>query len=186
MPLPFIAAGLGLGALSERYGVGFNYKDLSTVILGNDGDMEERAFGRAKAILITEEGRRKDVYLDTRGILTVGIGHKVLAADNLKLGDKISDAQIDDFFSKDINKAFSAAIKQSKEINRYNVDMIARLTSVNFQLGTGWTAKFPNTWALLRQGNGAKAAQNILVSDWAQQTPNRANRFAIEIQTQFA
>jgi GH24 family phage-related lysozyme (muramidase) len=47
------------------------------------------------------EGRRNDVYLDSRGIPTVGIGHKVLPEDNLKVGDVISDAQVEAFYVKD-------------------------------------------------------------------------------------
>jgi len=60
------------------------------------------------------------------------------------------------------------------------------LTSVNFQLGTAWTAKFPNTWALLREGKYMQATNNILISAWSRQTPKRANSFVIEIRNQFA
>jgi GH24 family phage-related lysozyme (muramidase) len=39
------------------------------------------------------------VYKDSRGFLTVGIGHKVVSADKLKLGDEIDDARVDAFFT---------------------------------------------------------------------------------------
>lgn len=181
-----IGAGLIYGAWSERAGVGVNYRDLATVGLGSDEQMENTAFNRAKTLLVQEEGRRNVVYNDSRGVPTVGIGHRVLASDRLKVGDSIDNARIDQLFTNDISIAFSAAKRQAKEIKKYNADMIARLTSVNFQLGTGWTKKFPNTWTHLREGNSRQAVSNILVSVWAQQTPNRANAFVIEIKNQFA
>lgn len=36
------------------------------------------------------EGRRLKVYLDSQGIPTVGRGHRVVAADGLKVGDEIT------------------------------------------------------------------------------------------------
>ena len=55
----------------------------------------EEAFEKLMAL---REGRRNDVYLDTLGKPTVGIGHLVVAADNLKVGDVISDARVSDLF----------------------------------------------------------------------------------------
>ena len=42
-------------------------------------------------MMISVEGYRKTVYPDSLGIPTVGIGHKVVPSDNLKLGDQITD-----------------------------------------------------------------------------------------------
>ena len=48
------------------------------------------------------EKRRSVVYLDSAGYPTVGIGHKVLPADSLKVGDCIDDARIDALFAADL------------------------------------------------------------------------------------
>ncbi|KKK54275.1 hypothetical protein LCGC14_3086390, partial [marine sediment metagenome] len=37
-----------------------------------------------------EEGRSLRVYRDTLGSLTVGVGHKIVSGDDLKLGDEVS------------------------------------------------------------------------------------------------
>ncbi|MDX1939665.1 MAG: glycoside hydrolase family protein [Saprospiraceae bacterium] len=186
--MPVIGLGLGLGALSERYTWPFfpNYRDVVTMTTGTDEDIETRALARAKAILIAEEGRRNDVYRDTRGFLTVGIGHKVIPADNLVYGQTISNERIDSLFATDIARAFTAAVSQAKEIGRYNVDMVARLTSVNFQLGTAWRTKFPNTWTLIKNGNINQAIQNLINSAWYQQTPTRVANFISTLQSQYA
>lgn len=53
-------------------------------------------------ILEAREGIRLKVYLDTKGIPTVGVGHVVLPEDNLKVGDTITQDQVDIFFAKDL------------------------------------------------------------------------------------
>lgn len=69
---------------------------------------------RFKQHMIPEEGDRNDVYLDNRGIPTVGIGHKVVPSDKLKVGDRISDARKEEFWRQDSSKALDAAQKQMK------------------------------------------------------------------------
>ena len=152
----------------------------------NNQQIESQAFTKAQQYLIAEEGIRTTVYKDSLGFLTVGIGHKVVPADNLKLGDTISSARVNAFFNKDIAGAFKAAVSQSKDLGKYNVDMIARLTSVNFQLGTGWRYKFANTWAYLQNGQVQQAINNLVKSAWYKQTPNRVIAFINTLQNQYA
>ena len=49
-----------------------------------------------------EEGSRTTVYHDSRGFLTVGVGHLVLPQDDLHFGDKITPQQVDKFLQKDL------------------------------------------------------------------------------------
>lgn len=185
----FAALGIGAaaGALAERYGVPLpNASMIRGQFVNNPQAIEAAAFTRAKQILLAEEGVRNSVYIDSRGFPTVGIGHKVLPTDNLKVGDTISNAKVNQFFAQDIAKAFSAAKSQAREINKYTPEMIARLTSVNFQLGTGWRYKFPNTWALIKQGKIDAARRNLISSAWYRQTPNRVIAFVNTLQNQYA
>lgn len=175
-----------VGLLSERYGWNVpNYRNITNPLSG-DANVEGNAFARANAILREEEGYRTTAYLDSRGKLTIGIGHLVLAKDGIKLGQTISDAQVEAFFAVDAQKAFQAAIRQAKECSRYNVEMIARLTSVNFQLGTNWTSEFVNTWSLIKSGKSVAAIKKLQASAWAQQTPQRVAAFVTTLQNQFA
>lgn len=149
------------------------------------GTIENLALQIAKARLTQHEGRRHDVYLDSRNIPTVGIGHKVTPFDNLRTGQLITDARIDALFDKDIALAFSAAKAQAREINKYTSEFIAALTEVNFQLGAGWTQKFPNTWNDIRAQNIASAIKRLRQSDWYTQTPTRVASFISALEGAF-
>ena len=58
------------------------------------------------------EGERLDVYPDSRRILTVGIGHKVLSQDNLHAGEIITQQQSNAFFARDGAAALDVARQQ--------------------------------------------------------------------------
>jgi len=51
------------------------------------------------------------------------------------------------------------------------------LASVNFQLGTQWTATFPNTWKMIVDGDYEDAANALDGTIWAEQTPTRVKDF---------
>lgn len=149
-------------------------------------EIEAVAYGIFVANAKANEGYRLDVYLDTKGIATVGIGHKVLSSDRLKLGDRITPAQAQAFFNKDAATAFAAAKSQARDLNKYNSSFIAALAEVNFQLGTNWKSKFYNTWAYLKSGNFKTALSNLRQSDWMKQTPERVTNFMVAINKTFS
>lgn len=145
----------------------------------------EEARAEMRRELELEEGYRTTVYLDTRGLATVGIGHLVLPQDNLKVGDVISDARVEEFYRNDSEKAFQAAIKQADDLGRFTPEFIVALVSVNYQLGTGWTSTFRNTYNKLRSGDWQGAIANLRVSRWAEQTPRRVANFTAAIEDAF-
>ena len=179
--LPIILFGslFGLFALSSK----------KHVTIKNEGDMEAlliEANTLALSEIKAQEGLKLEVYADTLGNPTVGYGHLVLAGEGLKLGDKITQDQADALLVKDYNKAFNAAVAQATELNKINAEFIAALTSVNYQLGTGWRSKFPNTWGMLKSGDTAGAIQNLKASKWNEQTPVRVTAFVGAIQNTYA
>lgn len=188
MVLPLImGAGLGAGALIERYGVPLLSIDAirGSMIPKND-NLEAQALSAMREKLIASEGYRLDVYKDTLGILTVGIGHRVTASDNLKLGQRITPERADALYNADVRGALKSAISQARELNRYNLDMIVALCEVNFQLGSFWRVKFPNTWSLLKSGKKAAAIASLKKSLWFKQTPVRVSSFINAIDRNFA
>ncbi len=54
--------------------------------------------------LILREGVKNNVYKDSKGLLTVGIGHLVQPGDGLKFGQLISDDRIMQIFESDFNR----------------------------------------------------------------------------------
>lgn len=62
------------------------------------------------------EGIRLTVYRDSKGLPTVGVGHLVIPADHLKVGDKIRQAHCDDFLAFDL-KRFEDAVNTSVKVS---------------------------------------------------------------------
>lgn len=147
--------------------------------------VEEQAMKLWRVHALLREGKRNDVYLDSRSKLTVGIGHLVLKKDQLKFGDIIDDKRIDSFFEDDSAIALSFAQEQAKEIGIYTPEFIATMISVNFQLGN-FKKVFYGTYPLLVSGDYPKAVQNLKRSLWYKQTPVRVVDLINSIEKEFA
>lgn len=162
-----------------------NVTKVDPQVVPTKSQIEAIAKQEFKAKVRVSEGYVLKVYLDTRGILTAGIGHKILPSDNLKLGDPVTVAQVMAWFEKDTATAFNAAKSQAADIGRYTVEFLAALAEVNYQLGTNWKAKFYNTYNLLKTGQYQLAISNLRQSAWIEQTPERVHNFIVAINKTF-
>lgn len=62
------------------------------------------------------EGRRNEPYKDSKGYLTVGVGHLVPKGQEKKyLGRKLTDAEVDELFSRDLKAKADMARKKLGE-----------------------------------------------------------------------
>ena len=127
--------------------------------------------------LILREGKVLDVYLDSLGKPTVGVGHLIVPSDGLQVGDTITDDQCLEFLDKDSEEAWSAACFQSELTERVDQEYITGLASVNFQLGTKWYKIHKRTWSYLLAGKWELAAMEVEDSQWYDQTPVRVRDF---------
>lgn len=57
------------------------------------------------------------------------------------------------------------------------------LVNMAFQMGIAGLLNFKNTLGLIERGKYQDAAQEMLGSKWAQQTPARANRLSVQMRT---
>lgn len=130
-----------------------------------------------EALLALREGRKNVVYLDTRGKATVGIGHLVGPLDHLKVGQVVSDAQVDAFFAKDIGASLAAAHLQCDQAGITDQSFIPYLASVCFQLGPKWNIVLFGVWKYIMAGDYEAAAADVGTTLWARQTPVRAQDF---------
>lgn len=122
--------------------------------------------------LRVREGERLKVYLDTEGYATVGVGHKVLPQDGLKVGDKITREQSEAFLAEDAKSAFDKALDQADRLGISDPNFIKVLASANYQLGD-FEKVFHNTFNAIKDGNFEKAIGNLQISLWNSQTPVR-------------
>ncbi|WJZ28003.1 hypothetical protein NCTGTJJY_CDS0124 [Serratia phage 92A1] len=143
-------------------------------------------------MLRIDEGLSLEIYKDTEGFYTVGIGHlltkdpsKAVAIAQLdkELGrstsGKISISEAELLFQKDVAKATSGIQGNSVLAPVYaSLDSVRQSALINmvFQLGVAGAAGFKNSMALLKAKDWDKAAVNLAQSKWYNQTTNRAKR----------
>jgi GH24 family phage-related lysozyme (muramidase) len=143
-----------------------------------------------RPLLEEEEGKVNRVYEDSLGIPTGGIGHRLTEEERqrLNVGDELSDEQIQSWYEVDTRQALEAARKQANESGITNLNMIARLASVNYQLGTNWTSKFPLAYQAMVDRDYEEAKRQFRYntegtgpSKWYEQTPVRVNNLIRDI-----
>jgi len=129
------------------------------------------------------EGRKYKPYKCTGGANTIGIGHNIDAnplpkdiEDYLKKTGRILDEHIDRLYIIDEGHAVSDCKKLFPEFKNFSHDRKVALTDFLFQLGYDRASKFIKSIHLINIGAWEEAADNMLKSLWAKQTPNRALR----------
>ena len=107
-----------------------------------------------KQALIEEEGVRYTVYRDVAGYPTVGVGHLVRPADNLRVGDRISDQQVLDFLDDDLRTA-EAGVRHlvgDLRLAQHEFDALVDLV-YNVGLGNVSESKSPRLNAAINAGD---------------------------------
>lgn len=125
--------------------------------------------------LIAEEGRSLTAYLDTLSIPTIGVGH---TGPEVHLGLKWTDEQVDATLDADIAAKTAQVVSALPWFGDLNEPRQAVLLQMAFQMGTKGLLGFPNTLAAVHFGRWQDAANGMLASKWATQTPRRAKRLA--------
>lgn len=124
------------------------------------------------------EGCKLVPYTDTRGVWTIGYGHRM---DN-----GISLATAEDIFQEDLVVAYNAALsccaKHGILPGSLRQERLGVLVEMAFQMGQGGLLTFKRMWAALAKRAWDLAAKEMRASAWAQQTPARCHRLAMIMQ----
>lgn len=134
-------------------------------------------------IIPPEEGREHKAYPDpiTKGApWTIGIGH---TGWNIHKGAVWSDAQIDAAYELDKKVAIRQCNRDFPWFSLLDDVRQAVIVSMMFQMGPPRLAKFVNTLKAVAHGDWDAAADGMLASRWATQTPARAKRHAAMMRT---
>ncbi len=125
--------------------------------------------------LTLDEGKRNKMYLDSRGIPTIGIGHNLRDVP-------ISDRAVSQIFEDDM----AAVLAQlDADIPWYGQLSDARqrvLANMAYNMGIHGLLQFVHMLTALRSGDYEAAAAAMEQSLWARQVPNRAARLAAQMR----
>lgn len=142
--------------------------------------MGDDLISTAAAQLRYDEGVRKTAYKDHLGYLTIGVGRLI---DASRAGAGLRDDEIEMLLRNDIMDRVSQLSKRIPWFNDLDEARQGVLVNMAFQLGTEGLMGFKTTLELIAKGQYVKAAEQMLKSKWANQTPKRANRLAEQMKT---
>jgi lysozyme len=147
--------------------------------------------------LIVHEGLRLQVYKDTLGIDTIGIGRNLedrgISKEEL---DELDIPTIDHIYEYGITEADAMALAENdvqiveEELLRAHpcvdrLDSVRQLILVDmaFNMGVPRLCKFKNMWAAVHENKFDVAAKEMLDSRWANQVKSRATKLAHAMHT---
>jgi lysozyme len=147
--------------------------------------------------LIAHEGLRLQVYEDSLGIATIGIGRNLedrgITPEELEWMDIPNMAIV---HTMGITEADAMYLAQNdvqiveKELLRShpcveNLDAVRQLVLVDmaFNMGVPRLGKFKKMWAAIHENNFEEAAKEMLDSRWANQVKSRSTKLAHAMHT---
>ena len=126
-----------------------------------------------------DEGRVRHAYQDHLGYWTIGIGRLIDA----RRGGGLSNAEIDYLLANDIRKVQQEVYRNLPWAKELSPARQGVLLAMAFQMGIAGLMGFRNTLATIERGNYQRAGDEMLMSKWATQTPNRAKRLSEQMKT---
>lgn len=129
--------------------------------------------------LVRDEGVVLHAYRDHLGYLTIGIGRLI---DSRK-GGGITKEEAVMLLKNDISKRDKELRKKIPWYSEMDEIRRAVLLNMSFQMGVEGLLKFKNTLELVRTKQYKQAASGMLKSLWARQTPERAKRLSVQMET---
>ena len=147
--------------------------------------------------LIVAEGLRLQVYKDTLGIDTIGIGRNLEDRGISKEAlDWMDYPSIDHVYEWGITEADAVYLATNavqiveEELVRAHpcvdrLDAVRQLVLVDmaFNMGVPRLGKFKKMWAAIHENNFEEAAKEMLDSRWANQVKSRATKLAHAMHT---
>jgi lysozyme len=125
------------------------------------------------------EGFVSNAYKDSLGYLTIGYGRLI---DKSK-GGGITESEAEYLLANDVNGVYDSLMHHLSCFTTLDAPRQAVLLNMAFQMGVHGLMQFKSTLNLIELGDYDSAADNMLKSLWASQTPNRAKEMATQMRT---
>lgn len=129
-----------------------------------------------RAQLLIDEALRLKPYTDTKGQITIGVGHNLTARG-------VSRAQAMQWLDEDIAEAIDDVEAEWPWFARLDVVRQNVVLNMAFNLGVPKLGTFHRFVSALQAGNYHAAATEMMDSEWADQVGKRATRLATEMLT---
>ena len=126
-----------------------------------------------------DEGVKKHAYQDHLGYWTIGVGRLVDARKN---GSGLRSHEIDYLLANDIDERLEELTRRLPWFQNLDDARRGVLLNMSFQMGVDGLLGFKNTLEMVRQGKYSQAADAMLQSLWAKQTPARAKRMSDQMR----
>jgi lysozyme len=126
-----------------------------------------------------DEGFKLTAYQDHLGYWTIGVGRLI----DIRKGGGITAEEAEYLLANDIQrrtKDLSILLPWFDELDEARKGVLVNMA---FQLGTNGLLNFKKTLESVRRGHYVAAANEMLQSKWADQTPMRAERLAKQMMT---
>lgn len=139
--------------------------------------------------LSRHEGYKTNIYLDSKGIPTIGIGFNLQEPANRRILAKygitdqqlksgLSESQIKTLFSESLKRAKQDALKYLPDLYNHPTQVQNAIIDMAFNLGYTRLSKFKDLRKSLMDKDYKKASEDMINSLWAKQVGNRATYLA--------
>lgn len=130
-----------------------------------------------KEDLIKHEGYVSEIYLDSEGYETFGVGHLVTEDDieyGWPVGTPVTEERIENCFEQDINTAYTDACALVLNFAGQSPDAQRVLVNMAFNLGRNRLGQFKNMLKAVNEGKYNIAADEMVDSKWYDQVGHRS------------
>jgi lysozyme len=129
-------------------------------------------------MLRRDEGEVLSAYTDSLGYLTIGVGRLI----DKRKGGGITKEESTYLLRNDIQRKTEELERKIPWTKDLDPPRKAVLVNMSFQMGVSGLIKFKNTLAMIQAGKYADAANSMMLSLWAKQTPSRAFRLSEQLR----
>jgi lysozyme len=126
-----------------------------------------------------DEGEVLTGYQDHLGFLTIGVGRLI----DKRKGGGITPEESAYLLDNDIDKREADLLRRAPWMALLDPVRFGVMMNMAFQMGVDGLLGFKNTLAMVRDGDYATAAEGMLQSLWAEQTPERAKRLSDQMRS---